>query len=276
MIETPDASPEAVQARAFLEAAGVRGITIEGAGESWRVAIGWNEPERFVVAFSAKNPLTPNDPMYLAEQALAALIRNEGPCPHETSCETFSQPAEPMPAPETDALWAPEPEDDGGWLGEELVDAEGDAEEIPAAEAHTVDDVSDVIAAVEPLPLQDGGEEAAAVPAYPGIMPLHNELEERRWQVRAMIGDRELLLLDVAADESRRRDLERAFSDYNNTCALHLPPSEMQEAGYREYMALEARDKQIAQAARGCVRAALEADLDGLERIAAGLEEALR
>lgn len=85
--------PAEAKARTLLEAAGVRGITIAGAGESWTVAIGWNEPERFVVAYSAKNPATPNDPVYLASQALATLIRNEGPCPHvsQATCDEVSQ-----------------------------------------------------------------------------------------------------------------------------------------------------------------------------------------
>lgn len=83
----------AEQARAFLSARGVRGVTIRGSGEDWTVAIGWNEPERFVVAYSAKNPATPNDPVYLASQALATLIRNEGPCPHvsQGTCDEVSQ-----------------------------------------------------------------------------------------------------------------------------------------------------------------------------------------
>lgn len=79
MNEEAQPDPRAAAAEAYLRANGVAGITINGSGEDWFVSIGFAEHERFVAAYSAKNPLTPTDPMYLAEQALAALIRNERP-----------------------------------------------------------------------------------------------------------------------------------------------------------------------------------------------------
>ena len=69
----------AVEAEAFLRANGVEGITITGSGEDWCVSVGFAPHERFVAAYSQRNPNTPNDPLYLAGQALATLIRNERP-----------------------------------------------------------------------------------------------------------------------------------------------------------------------------------------------------
>jgi len=69
----------AAEARAVLEAGGCKAIRIEGSGESWHVWCGYNPGEFFVNACSAKNPATPNDPVYLARQALATLERNEKP-----------------------------------------------------------------------------------------------------------------------------------------------------------------------------------------------------
>lgn len=85
-------------AEAYLRANGVEGITIKGGGEDWFVSIGFAEHERFVTAYSKRNPNTPNDPLYLAEQALQTLIRNERP-------ETL--------APEPEQVETPQDESDG-------------------------------------------------------------------------------------------------------------------------------------------------------------------
>lgn len=112
--------------------------------------------------------------------------------------------------------------------------------------------------------------------AYPGITILPDTLGTRRNAVLAAITARRVLLEDVAADPSRRSFLLQAFTDYTNLSAMKAPITEQQEANYREYLALDARDMQIARAAAGIERAALDADMEGLERIAQGLEDALR
>lgn len=78
MSET-ETDPRAAEAEAYLRANGVEGITITGNGDDWFVSVGFAAHERFVTAYSGRNPLTPNDPVYLAEQALVTLIRNERP-----------------------------------------------------------------------------------------------------------------------------------------------------------------------------------------------------
>lgn len=96
MNEEAQPDPRAAAAEAYLRANGVAGITINGSGEDWFVSVGFAEHERFVAAYSAKNPFTPTDPMYLAEQALAALIRNERPA---NAAEATLEPSETGEAP---------------------------------------------------------------------------------------------------------------------------------------------------------------------------------
>lgn len=72
--ETNEALREA--ALEILRAAGCGGVLVQGSGDSWHVGDGPNEGQIFAVAYSAKNPLTPNDPVYLAHQVVATLRRN--------------------------------------------------------------------------------------------------------------------------------------------------------------------------------------------------------
>lgn len=133
--------PAEAKARTLLEAAGVRGVTIQGSGEDWTVAIGWNEPERFVVAYSAKNPATPNDPVYLASQALATLIRNEGPCPHrEQVNQSFHVESEPSQLELGAELLADAGEEEEGHAAEGSLSGDALAEELADAVANQADD----------------------------------------------------------------------------------------------------------------------------------------
>lgn len=66
-------------AEQVLRDGGCEAVRVEGAGEEWFVSCGFEPGQFFVTAFSKRNPFTPNDPVYLAKQALATLIRNERP-----------------------------------------------------------------------------------------------------------------------------------------------------------------------------------------------------
>ena len=226
-------SDPASEARAFLEAAGVRGITITGEGESWRVSVGWNEPERFVCAFSEKNPNTPTDPLFLAQEALAALIRNEGPCPH-ASHET--------PAPETDELWAPTEFTQNQWdqldpgydhetpepqflheiededFGAEMLAAESDAEQIPDALERQLDGAEVVVQpgeeATETLETEPALHSSPDHAAYPGVAILSDDISIALAQViEAVAAEEEARVLAVEALQSD--DLQN-FRDYSN------------------------------------------------------------
>lgn len=133
--ETNEALREA--ALAVLRAAGCGGVLVQGSGDSWHVGGGPNEGQIFAVAFSAKNPLTPNDPVYLAHQVIATLRRNgDLPAQNENTLELGADllaaeaEAEPRTYDEAteeyfadEALRASEPPSDGP---EDLRDAGGD------------------------------------------------------------------------------------------------------------------------------------------------------
>lgn len=87
-----------LEAQAFLAAHGVEGVTITGGGEDWFVSVGFAAHERFVTAYSKRNPGTPNDPLYLAQQAYATLVRNERPWLLEKT-EPLSSHVEHSPEP---------------------------------------------------------------------------------------------------------------------------------------------------------------------------------
>lgn len=81
--EAPDADAVmAAEAHAVLYDGGCRAIRIAGSGDNWHVWGGYHAGQFFVTAFSEKNPDTPNDPVYLAHQVLATLLRNEGRSPY--------------------------------------------------------------------------------------------------------------------------------------------------------------------------------------------------
>jgi hypothetical protein len=81
-METEQQNPDealAAEARAVLEAGGCTGIRIEGAGDSWHVWAALASRDGIVhpaCAFSARNPNTPNDPVYLAGSLLDTLRKN--------------------------------------------------------------------------------------------------------------------------------------------------------------------------------------------------------
>lgn len=67
------------EAEQVLIDGGCRAVRVEGAGDKWMVAAGFEPGQFYAAAFSEKSPLTPNDPVYLARQALATLEKNERP-----------------------------------------------------------------------------------------------------------------------------------------------------------------------------------------------------
>lgn len=231
-------SDPASEARAYLEAAGVRGITITGEGESWRVSVGWNEAERFVCAFSEKRADTPNDPLFLAQEALAALIRNEGPCPHAFHIEPAL-----MEPPETDALWSPEEEAPD--LGAELLEVQDEYDvtegtisddalaealaEPPADQDHDAVAAEDASADVPP-PERD----PAVSPAYPGVAILPDDLSiALALVIEAVAAEEETR---VAAVEALQAIDLQAMSDYGNWPAGVAMDANV-EAGARRFMA---------------------------------------
>jgi len=130
------------QAQALLEAGGCTGIRITGAGEDWHVAAFLASSDGVAheaVAFSKRNPATPNDPLYLAGQLLATLQRNAAA--HERGLGLIPPPA-PEPAPE------------GLELGAELLADEGEAEQNEHSSA-----ASEL---VTPPDAADYGQESAA------------------------------------------------------------------------------------------------------------------
>lgn len=116
-------------------------------------------------------------------------------------------------------------------------------------------------------PVSDSGGDAvpAVGVAGGGILVLPDELGARRNAVLAAITARKLILLEGAADDSRRDFLDQAFTDYMNASASHAPISEQMEANYQEYIALRNRTNAINATAMQLERAALDAGADLLQ-----------
>lgn len=88
MLDTETDESLKSRAEGVLQDGGCHAVRVEGAGQSWFVSCGYAPDQFLVVAYSAKCPHTPNDPVYLAHQALAALERNERPQQREVKHET--------------------------------------------------------------------------------------------------------------------------------------------------------------------------------------------
>ena len=86
------------EATVFLRENGCLAVRVDGGGDNWFVSCGYKPGEFFVTAYSARCPTTPNDPLYLARQALAALLRNEGPSPcARDGRDSFPEELHPTP-----------------------------------------------------------------------------------------------------------------------------------------------------------------------------------
>lgn len=278
----------AEQARALLEAAGVRGITIEGEGESWRVSVGWNAHERFVVAFSEKNAETANDPVFLAGEALAALIRNEGPCPHVAEVTEVSRET---PAPETDALWSPD--DEAPDLGAELLevqDEEGQDSGDDGDAGHpdsSSDDDADRGGGISldraegdghdqpdlsPLGDEDGRDGSVGDHGYPGIAVLPDDLSVALALVIEAVASQEEARV-AAVEDLQAADLQHQI-DYGNWPAGTKIPDYI-EAGAKRWQSLSQQRAAIQAHSLALRRSARDhrarGDLSALQGMADGV-----
>lgn len=292
----PDTTTDAV--RALLESVSPASTRIEPGPSGWLI---WAHFANGVQhgGHTGISAATPSDPVEWTREVLLPIIRSDA---RLASCETVAEVSQPDDSASLE-------------LGAELLADEGDAGQSAGDEARLLHDggAEDVrvllderpderpdelgadwdhdgpasgVGSDDPQPKAIGAEFDGAdasekrsqpdLAAYPGLLILPDEIGARRNAVLAAITARQLVLLDVAADPSRRDFLRDEFVRYQNAGALGLPLDETLTANYAAFLTLQSRDAAIGEAARHIARAALEADLDGLERIAQGLEDALR
>lgn len=111
------------EAEAVLREGGAQSFRIEGGGDNWFVWAGLGDAMT-VCAFSARNGETPNDPVYLARQALAHL--------HEPAHRAPQPEPAPEPKPESESLFG-EPAE-AAYSGEDETHGETGEPDAPASE----------------------------------------------------------------------------------------------------------------------------------------------
>lgn len=103
-------------------------------------------------------------------------------------------------------------------------------------------------------------EAAGGVAAYPGIMPLRNELEDLRSDVIRAISDQKRMRLRIAMDPSRADFLSERFATYNNAGALGIEIDDALIADRNAFLEMKSRESAINSHALSLEDAAATAD----------------